>query len=126
MEIINKEKMEIPKEVKKIIEKNPVALATINEERKPYAIAVAFVKVKDNKIIITNNYMNNTIKNISNNKNVSLVVWDKKMHGYQINGTAEHFESGEWYDFVKSFKENKDEPCKGALVIELNSIKKLA
>ncbi|MBU0957788.1 MAG: pyridoxamine 5'-phosphate oxidase family protein [Nanoarchaeota archaeon] len=113
-------------ETKKIIEENPVALATVNSEGNPHVIAVAFVKIKNEKIIITNNHMNLTINNIKGNSKVSLAVWNKDWKGYGIDGTAEYFEEGEWLDFVKSIEENKEEPCKGAIIISINNIKKLA
>jgi len=112
------------KEIKKIIEKNPVALSTVNVEGKPYVIAVASVKVKDDKIIITDNYMSKTIENLKNSSNVSLVAWNKKFEGYNIQGKAEYFDKGEYLDFVKFLKENENEPCKGAIVIQINEIKK--
>jgi len=111
-------------EIKRIIEKNPVALSTISKECKPYVIAVASVKVKDDKIIVTDNYMGITLDNLKNNPHVSLVVWDKDWKGYNIQGKAEYFDKGIFLDFVKSLKENKDEPCKGAIIIEINDIKK--
>jgi predicted pyridoxine 5'-phosphate oxidase superfamily flavin-nucleotide-binding protein len=111
-------------EIKKIIEKNPVALSTVSREGKPYVIAVASVKVKDDKIIITDNYMGRTINNLKNYPNVSLVVWNKDWKGYNIQGRAEYYDKGTFLDFVKALKENKKEPCKGAIVIEINHIKK--
>lgn len=116
--------MEI-EDIKEIIERNPLALATI-KDGKPYVIAVAYVKVKDGKIIITNNYMKTTVENIKKDNNVSLAVWNKKWEGYQINGEAEYYDSGDYLDFVKSLKENKDESPKGAVVVKVNEIKKLA
>ena len=121
-----KEKIKMKEEIKKIIEENPVALASLTNYGKPYVIAVAFVKVKDEKIIITANYMKTTLENIKRSKNISLAVWDKEGKGYQINGEAEYFEKGKWFDFVKSIPENKNEPCKGAVVVDIKEIKKLA
>ena len=112
-------------DIKEIIEKNPLALATI-KEGKPYVIAVAYVKVKDGKIIITNNYMKTTVENIKNNKDISLAVWNKKWEGDQLNGEAEHYDSGKYLEFVKSLEENKNESPKGAIVVKINEIKKLA
>lgn len=119
-------KMRMNDEVKKIIEENVVALASVGTDGNPYCIAVAYVKVKDEKIVITANYMNTTINNIKNNSNICLTVWNKEWIGYQIKGHAEYFDEGKWRDFVKAIPENKDEPCKGALVIEINNVKKLA
>lgn len=115
----------ITKEIKQLIEENPLALATI-KNNKPYVIVVAYVKVLSNKIIITDNYMKNTKENIKENPNVALVVWNKDWQGYQINGTAEYFDKGKWLDFVKSLEENKGYPTKGAILVEIKEIKKLA
>ncbi len=115
----------IDKQLKKTLEENPVAFATLNNG-KPHCIAVTYVKIKDDKIVITNNYMKTTIENIKRNNNVSLCVWNKNWEGYRINGEAEYFEEGEWYDFIKSIKGNENEPCKGAIVIKINEIRKLS
>jgi len=116
--------MEINEGIKKMIEENVVAFASCDDNGNLRNIAVAFVKVKDNKIIITNNYMKTTLENIKKNNNVSLAVWEEE-NGFGIDGAAEYYEEGEWYDFVKSLKENEDEPCKGAIVIEVNNVRKL-
>ncbi len=116
----------IKEEIKKIIEENPVAFATLDSKGNPYVIAVAFVKVKNNQIIITNNYMGTTLENIKRNPNISLATWNKDWEGYQIKGKAEYYENGSWFDLIKSIPENKDEPCKGAIVIKVNNVKKLA
>jgi len=113
------------KEIKNMIENNPLAVATVNEDGSPHAIAVAFVKIKDNKVVITNNNMEKTIININNKPDVSLVVWDKDLHGYRITGAVEYFEEGEWMEFIKTIEENKDEPCNGALVVDVKEVKKL-
>ena len=112
-------------EAKKIIEENPVALASVNPDGKPNVNAVAFVKVKDEKIVITDNYMKQTKENILANPAVCLAVWDKDWKGYKIIGEAEYFDSGEWLDFVKAIEENKDEPAKGAVVVNVKEMRKL-
>lgn len=121
----------ITTEIKKLIEENPLAFATVNKEGNPHCIAVAFVKViSKNQIIITNNYMVNTIKNIKGNNNVALAVWNKKWKekciGYELRGIAEYFQEGRWYQYAKNIPENKEEPCKGVILIIITNIKKLA
>lgn len=70
----------ITEEVKKIIEENAVAFATVDEDNKPNVIGVAYLKVvSENQIIITDNYMKQTKENLEKNNNVCLAVWDKKM-----------------------------------------------
>ena len=155
--------MEI-KEIKEKIEKATIALATVNGEGKPYCIAVTYAKVKDGKLIITDNYMETTVGNIKktlmslphlkrcgllsfldaqkahqhtkvcgfcklsdikNNSDFSLVFWGGEK-GWRIEGKAGYSDSGEWPDFVKSLKENKEEPAKWAVAINVEEIKELA
>jgi len=114
--------------IKDKIENVIVAIATVNKKGEPHNISVACVKIKDDKIVITDNYMKSTVENIKNNPKVSLVFWYGKEgseEGYRINGEAKYFNSGKWLEFVKGLKENKDYPAKGAIVIEVNEIKKL-
>ena len=110
---------------KNIIEQNPVAFATVDLNGNPHVIAVAYVKVKDEKLVLTDNYMKTTCENIKQNPSVSLAVWNKEWVGYRIDGKAQYSQEGEWYDFVKSIEENKNEPCNGAIVIDISKITKL-
>lgn len=117
----------IDEKSKKIIEGNPVALATIDENNHPNVIAVAYVKiVGNNEIIITDNYMTKTKENIQQNPNICLAVWNKDWDGYKIIGTAEYLTSGEWFDFIKSLPENKGLPAKGAILVSVKEIRKLS
>lgn len=115
--------MEIEK-IKNKIEKATIAVATANREGKPHNICIMYAKVKDNKIIITDNYMKTTISNIKNNPNVSLVFWEEG-RGWRIDGKAKYYDSGEWLDFVKSLKENKGHPAKGAVIVNVEEVREL-
>jgi len=122
--------IKINEELKNLIESNAIAFATINEDKSPHCIAVAFAKViSNNQILITDNYMATTPKNIKKNNHVALVVWNKNWEenciGYELQGTAEYFKEGEFYEKVKKIPENKNEPCKGAILITIHNIKKL-
>ncbi len=110
-------------EIKKLIEENPVAIATVMANGKPNAIGVAYVKVvSDSEIVITDNYMNQTSKDIQNDKNVCLLVWDKDMKGYKMIGQADYFSSGKWTEYVKNLLENKGLPAKGAILVKVEKI----
>jgi len=62
--------------IKKIIEENALALATIDKQNNPHNIAVGYVQVlSDKELLISDNYLQETIINIKSNPNVSLVVW---------------------------------------------------
>jgi len=115
--------MEI-KNIKGKIEKATIAVATVNKEGNPHNIAIMYAKVKDGKVIITNNYMKTTINNIKNNPNVSLVFWEGEK-GWRIDGEVEYHDSGEWLEFVKGLKETKGMPARGALVVNIKEIRKL-
>ncbi len=105
-----------------MIEENNMALAT-SSNNKPHVIAVADVKVvSNNQILISDNYMNQTVNNIKNNKKVSLVVWDEDI-GYEFDGEAEYFNGGKWLNKVKEI--HKGYPAKGAILITINKIKNL-
>jgi len=124
------EQLKINQGMKKIIEENALGLATIGKDNKPHNIAVAYVKVvSDNELVISNNYINETIENIKQNPNISLVVWNKcweeNCMGYELNGTAEYYIEGIWYDLIKTFPINEGEPCKGAILVKVNKIKVL-
>ncbi|MEK6918076.1 MAG: pyridoxamine 5'-phosphate oxidase family protein [Nanoarchaeota archaeon] len=111
--------------IKKLIEKNPVAISTSSKNGTPNISVAAFLKIKDEKIIITNNYMKKTIDNIKENPKISLAVWDDKWKGYKIDGLAEYSESEEWISFIKNIKENKNEPCNGAIIVKPLNIKQI-
>ncbi len=123
-------KAEINEGMKKMIEENALGLATINEKEEPHNIAVGYVKViSKNQLLITDNYLDETINNIKINPNVALVVWraDWKENciGYEFRGKAEEFTSGKWVDEIKKIPINKGEPCKSAILVTINKIKLL-
>jgi predicted pyridoxine 5'-phosphate oxidase superfamily flavin-nucleotide-binding protein len=118
--------VEINSEVKKIIEENPLAFATVDEAGKPNVIGVAFVKVVSrNQVLITDNYMKKTKENLEKNNNVCLAGWDKDWNGYKLVGTAEYFTSGKWKKFVEKMPENKSLPAKGAILVAISELIKL-
>ena len=123
--------VEIKEELKKLIEENALALATVDESGNPHCIAVGFVKViSKNHVLITDNYMAETRNNIQKSTNVALSVWNnewkKECLGYELRGNAEYFKEGKWIKEIKKIPENKGEPCKGAILVTINKIKKLA
>ena len=117
-------------EIKDKIESNALSLATVDAQGKPHCIAATFAKVVDNKLVFTANYMTKTLKNIANQPYVAITVisrnWETDEWGYEIRGRAEYFSEGKWKDFVKNIEENKDEPTKGAVVVTVETVEKLA
>ncbi|MDD5043134.1 MAG: pyridoxamine 5'-phosphate oxidase family protein [Patescibacteria group bacterium] len=116
----------ITREAKKIIENNPVAFGTVDRFSRPNVIGVAFIKVVgENTVLITDNFMKQTKKNLAINKNVCLAVWNKKWQGYKLVGRARYYVSGKWKKFVEEMPENKGLPAKGAILITVSQIIKL-
>ncbi|MEK7580452.1 MAG: pyridoxamine 5'-phosphate oxidase family protein [Patescibacteria group bacterium] len=113
-------------EIKRIIENNPIAFATVSENYRPNVIAVASAKVVfKNQLLITDVFMKQTKKNILGNKNVCLAVWNKNWQGYKLIGRAEYFARGKWKNFVDKIKENKNEKIKGAILVKISKISPL-
>ena len=115
--------------IKKLIEDNALALATISKNGRPHNIAVAYCKVFGDKVIISNSHIKETISNIKNNKQVSLVVWHKNWEkicvGFEMTGRAETINPGKWYNFVKNMSDNEGCEIKSAIVVTVFKIKKL-
>ena len=110
-------------EIKSLIENNPVALSTVTESNKPNVIGVAFVKVvSDSELLITDNYMNQTKKDILGNNNVCLIVWDEDLKGFKIIGKAEYFTEGKWKKYVEEMSENEGLPAKGAILVKVERV----
>lgn len=127
----------ITKEIKQLIENNALALSTISTASgnpSPHCIAVGYAKLisyeGEESILITDNFMLETSRNIKKNPNVAIAVWsrnwEKDCKGYEIRGRAEYFMSGPMLDKVKKMPENKGMVAKAAIVVRVDKIKKLA
>lgn len=117
----------ITKKVKDLVEKNALAVATVMSNGKPNVIGVACVKViEGEKLLITDNYMRQTVVDIQKNPSVAVIVWDKDWNGYKLIGKAKYFSRGEWVLKVKKMKENKGLPAKGAIVVKVSKVIKSA
>jgi len=124
-------KTEINPGIQRIIEDNALGLATTDRNGNPHNIAVGYTKViSKNQIVISDNWLNETITNLKSNPNIALVVWASNWKenciGYELKGTAEYFTEGKWIEFIKKIPINKDEPCKGAILVTVNKIKILS
>lgn len=115
--------------IKKLIENNVLSFSTVDKNNKPHSIAVACCKVFGNKIIITNTHIKESIRNLKDNKNVSLTVWNKDWEvaciGFELKGIAENETSGKYFDFVKKMPDNEGYDVKSAIVVTVTNVKKL-
>ncbi|MBN2016117.1 pyridoxamine 5'-phosphate oxidase family protein [Candidatus Dojkabacteria bacterium] len=120
-------KIKINNKQKALIESVALAFGTCNKQGKPNVVAVACVKVVDqDKILITDNFFNKTRKNLLENKNVALTVWNKEEeYGYQFKGPAEYFTEGKWKEIVDEMEENKGLAHKAAVLVTVKEVYKL-
>lgn len=119
--------MEISPRQKELLESQAVAVATINADGSPNLIAVADVRVvSPTEILITDNFMHTTPKNITRDPRICCAVWSSdRNEGWKITGTATYHESGTWVSYVKAMDENKGYPAKGAILVSVTGIYKL-
>jgi len=115
--------------IKKLIEDNALSFCTVDAAGQPHSIAVAYCKVFDDQVIISNSHIEESIENLRVNPNVSLAVWNKEWEtacvGFELKGTAENQTSGKWLDFVKEMPDNEGYDIKSAIVVTVTSVKKL-
>jgi predicted pyridoxine 5'-phosphate oxidase superfamily flavin-nucleotide-binding protein len=92
--------MVMTEEMMEAIEKdNVVFFATATVDGTPNVVPIGFARPIDNKtIMIVDNYMNKTRKNLEKNPKASLVVRDASKAPYQFKGAVEIVESGKYFD----------------------------
>lgn len=121
--------MLISPSLKKFIEANALGFATVNKKGVPHNIAVAYLKVIDDQIIISNAHIKESIKNLEYNDAVSLVIWNpewgKSCVGFELAGKAKNYTIGKWLKYVKDLPDNKDCDISSAIVVKVKNIKKL-
>jgi len=115
--------------LKKFIEAHVLGFATVSKTGRPHNIAVAYVKVINDQIIISNAHINESIKNLEYNNNVSLVIWnpewEKSCVGFEFIGKAKNYTEGKWLEYVKNLTDNKDCNISSAIIVNIKKIKKL-
>lgn len=111
-----------------ILESKAVALATSDKDGNVNVIAVACVKVigKD-KLLITDNFMYKTRKNILENNHVAVAFWSNdEERGWQFKGVAKYLTTGKYKKMVDEMEENKGLAHKAAVLVTVEEIYDLA
>jgi predicted pyridoxine 5'-phosphate oxidase superfamily flavin-nucleotide-binding protein len=92
--------MVMTEEMMDAVEKdNVVFFATATKEGVPNVVPIGFARPIDNKtIMIVDNYLNKTRKNLEDNPKASLVPRDASKCPYQFKGTVEILTSGKVFD----------------------------
>jgi predicted pyridoxine 5'-phosphate oxidase superfamily flavin-nucleotide-binding protein len=99
--------MSMTNEMMDAIEKDLVFLATSTEDGIPNVVPIGFARPLDeNTILIADNYMNKSRKNLEKNPRISLVTKDSQKNPFQFKGKVEIFESGKYFDTVTEWGQN--------------------
>lgn len=96
--------------LQEIIAKQDVfPIATANQDGTPNVVPMTFVKVYDeNNLLVVDNFMNKTRKNLVSNAQMAICVWDLKAgQAYQIKGRTTRSTSGKVFDEAKKWVEEK-------------------
>ena len=95
----------------------PLVFTTIAETGVPNSIYAGIVHLlQDGRIAIADNYFDKTLKNLKNQKKVSVLFITTGGTSYQIKAAAEYHTSGRIYEHMLSWA-NPKHPRKGVIVI---------
>ena len=93
-------------------------LGTADKNGKPNAAPMGAVVVKDTEIVIADNFMNKTRKNLEENPVAAVTYWSGEAHyGYQIKGKARIETSGEYFDMMTKRAEERKMPFRPKAVV---------
>lgn len=88
--------------VKEVFNKTAIySVATASKDGLPNVVPIHFVKLYDEEdtILLVDNFMNKTLKNLEENPLIAISVWDMdKKQAYQIKGEANIVRSGKPFD----------------------------
>lgn len=100
-----------------------IALATSSLQGKPQVTFVEINKINSDQIIITDNEMFTTRKNLLKNKQVAILSFEEDYnYCLRISGEANYYNKGKYFDFVKNLKANQNQSPKGAIVIDIKNV----
>ena len=102
--------MIIPNEVKNLFEKQSlVAFGTVDRQGNPNVVPIFWKKIIDREnILLIDNFMKMSKKNLLENSDVCLAFWDSKTsEAYKIKGRATYCTQGSIYEQGKEFIQSK-------------------
>lgn len=120
---------QMTKRMRELFEKVPTAiLATATEDGVPNAVPVGAKKVLDDEtILISDQFFNKTLENLTANPNVAITFWEGH-EGYQIKGsvtvetTGKRFEDTARWIEERSSKAGFPLKSKGAVIVHIDAI----
>ena len=115
----------MPPEIRDVIAKQkPLPIATADKSGKPNVVFVTMWKVLDDEtLLIVDNFMNKTRRNIEANPNMAIVAYDSESKkSYQIKGNVDIESRGDRFSNAKEMADAKKLPGKAAVVFHVKEI----
>jgi predicted pyridoxine 5'-phosphate oxidase superfamily flavin-nucleotide-binding protein len=107
--------------LRNLVEGKVIAFATSDKNGKPNLVMVEGNKIIGNQILITDNQLNKTLRNLKQNKKAAIVCGSGDKW-YQLKGNASYYSTGKWLEFVKSLPANKGYKPKGAVLVRIKEL----
>lgn len=121
--------MELNDDLKKAINENLVYIATSDTNGTPNVVPIGFCKViNEDTLLIADNFMKKTLSNLKENPKISLVIDDVRNYPFQLKGTVEIDEDGNYFKEVTDWvAEVKGELApKSAIIFQVTEIYSIA
>ena len=118
--------MKIPSEAKKLLEEDPIYLATTDGSWPNVTVTQSSVILSDDEFLICDCAMTKAKENILQNPNCCFEAYDDKTEtGYKGFGKATYYSEGKQLDIAKERLTNEPFNPKGAVVIKIEKIFKV-
>lgn len=117
--------VKMPSEVKDVVLKQkPLPIATADKSGKPNVVFITMWKVLDDEtILIVDNFLSKTRKNIEANPSMALVVYDSDAKkSFQIKGNVDIETKGDRFSTAREMADSKKLPGKAAVVFHVKEI----
>ncbi len=117
--------VKMPPEIKDVVAKQkPLPIATADKSGKPNVVFVTMWKIIDDEtIMIVDNFLNKTKKNIEVNPSMAIVAYDgDSKKSYQLKGTIDIETRGTRFSSAKEMADTKKLPGKAAVVFHIKEI----
>ena len=112
--------VKVPDEVKDVFEKQRIiSMATADISGRPNVILVRMWWWEgEDTLVVVDNYLNKTRRNLEANPHVAFVGWDKEARrSYQIKDRAEILKDGPIYEKGHKRAANREHPLPGKAVV---------
>jgi predicted pyridoxine 5'-phosphate oxidase superfamily flavin-nucleotide-binding protein len=111
----------ITQDMKDIAAKTGVyILATADKNGKPNGVPIGIVRIKDDEVVLADNFMLKTRQNLEENPVAAVTYWSGEDHyGYQLKGKIRIETSGEDYQTMAGSMEERKLPFKPKAVVIL-------